>query len=258
MKYLPVFLIFTFFLSSLSAEINEPVRHQVFPGMILPSSELVSRTQPSGDEIVSPAQFDRVEGVLLAWSGWDQELIRDISYVISQDDCVYMLVSSIFNQAVASSFLQAGNVNMDNVYFIIDPDISGTSMWIRDYGPFYIYEDGVRAIVDFFYGVYWGDDDIPFTIAAEFDLDIYESNLMHHGGNHISDGNGMAFCTTNIFDYNPSYSQHDVRAIFKEYLGIDSLVVIDKMNSDGTGHIDMFCKLLSDTLFIVGEYAIPE
>ena len=147
---------------------------------------------------------------------------------------------------------------MDNVSFILDNAISSSSMWIRDYGPFYIHEDGARAIVDYVYGTYSGDDNVPFTIADYFSLPIYDSSIIHHGGNHITDGNRMGFSSTNIFNYNPGFTEEEIRNNFKDYLGIDSLIVIEPMNGDGTGHIDMFCKLLSDTLFIVGEYENPE
>jgi agmatine/peptidylarginine deiminase len=215
------------------------------------------RTPPAGLEIVNPGEFCRADGVILAWSGWGLDLIGDIAYAIAVDDMVYMVVHDAGAQAYAYDYLHSRGVRMDHVEFIQDPGVPNPSMWIRDYGPFCACEDGDPAIVDFFYGSSGGNDEIPETIATHFGLPYYESNLLHHGGNHITDGNGMGFGSTNIWAYNSGFSEAQIRNVFRDYLGIDSLVVIEPMAGDLTHHIDMFCKLLSDTLFIVGEYADP-
>ena len=69
-----------------------------------------------------------------------------------------MMVTDSNIETEAFNYLQSQNVNMDNVIFIQDANVSNTSMWIRDYGPFFIKEDGAQAIDDFFYGIYPGDD----------------------------------------------------------------------------------------------------
>jgi len=236
---------------------NEPVLHKL-PENIFSERTTFDRDAPEGDEIVNPAEFGRVDGVFLAWAGWALDTITYIAREVAENDKVYMLVANYYYETIAYNHLSANNVNMDNVIFIHDSNISGSSMWIRDYFPFYIYEDGERGLIDFVYGTYQGDEYISNTIGSEFDLPVYDSAIIHHGGNHITDGNGMGFFSTNIFQHNPGYSQTEIRNEFKNYLGLDSLIVVEPMAGDGTGHIDMFCKLLNDTLFVVGEYATPE
>lgn len=247
-----LFLIIIFFFTV--SLFSQPVIHRP------PYSEDISRARthlreaPQGNEIINPAEFGRTDGVFMAWAGWATDLIADIARPVSQDYTVFMCVCDDSAQTQAYSFLESNNVNMDNVVFIHDANISNTSMWIRDYAPFFIKEDGSQAIDDFFYGTYGAEDLISYTIADTFDLPLYDSSLMHHGGNHISDGNGMGFFSTNIYNHNPAYSHEEIDTEFKNFFGFDSLYVIQPMQGDGTGHIDMFCKLLSDTLFIVGEY----
>ncbi|MCK4696425.1 MAG: agmatine deiminase family protein, partial [Candidatus Cloacimonetes bacterium] len=236
---------------------NKPVLHKIPDSINYEEMRSITRDPPEGDEIVSPAEFNRANGVLIAWPGWGQGILTDIAYEVARDYNVYIMVSDLEIAELVSDYLVSMNVNMENVYFILDSNISSTSMWIRDYGPFYIYEDGDQALVDFFYGTYVGDDDIPYTIAESFDIPIYDSDILHHGGNFITDGNRMAFCSTNIYNYNPGSTETEIKNVFRDYLGIDSLIVIEPMHGDGTGHIDMFCKLLNDTLFIVGEYENP-
>jgi len=237
---------------------SEPVVHRPPDRDALAEPGPPLRDAPPGEEIVNPAEFCRADGLFLAWSGWGQSLIADIALAIAEDDNVYMMVASASSQANAENYLSAYGVNMDNVHFIIDSGVDNGSMWIRDYGPFCIYEDGREAIVDFRYGFSGGNDDIPETIAEYFGLPYYESYLLHHGGNHIIDGSGMAICSDNMYEYNPGWSEEQCRQEMKSYLGVDSLVVIEPMAGDGTGHIDMFCKLLNDTLLVVGEYDSPD
>ncbi|MDD3050733.1 MAG: agmatine deiminase family protein [Candidatus Cloacimonetes bacterium] len=247
---------FIVFISSLVSLLfaTEPVIHlpprNSFPA---PLSEIL-RDYPEGEEIVNPAEFGRTDGVFLAWAGWAHQLTADIAYAVSQEYQVYLLVPNLSVEILAYDYLLSQSVNMDNVSFIQVPGLTGSSIWIRDYAPFFIKEDGNQAIDDFVYGTYIGDDLISYDIAENFNLPIYSSSLMHHGGNHISDGNGMGFFSSNIYYHNPTLPRAEVNLEFQSFFGIDSLIVVDPMQGDGTGHIDMFCKLLSDTLFIVGEY----
>ena len=249
-----LFILITIAIFSGTTDSVEPVIHKKPEKISAAEQRSLLRDPPVGEEIVNPAEFGRADGVFLAWSGWGIDTITDIAYAVAEDFQVYMLVANTYYQTIAYDHLTANSVNMENVSFILDNAISSSSMWIRDYGPFYIYEDGDRGIIDFVYGTYQTDDFVPITIANYFGFPYYSNNLVHHGGNHITDGNGMAFCSTNIYNYNPGYSQEQISNDFRDYLGMDSLIVIAPMNGDGTGHIDMFCKLLSDTLFIVGEY----
>jgi agmatine/peptidylarginine deiminase len=241
--YLPILLVST-----------EPVIHKLPDLNHLAFPNKTTRDAPDGDEIINPPEFSRTDGVFLAWAGWDEQLIADIALPISQQYQVYMLVRNTAYQAQAYAYLLSQNVNMENVHFIIDSNITSSSMWIRDYAPFFIQEDGINAIDDFYYGGFSENDLISYTIAETFDLPIYDSPMIHHGGNHISDGNGMGFFSNNIYDLNPAYTKEEVDAEFRNFFGLDSLIVIEPMAGDGTGHIDMFCKLLDDTTFIIGEY----
>jgi agmatine/peptidylarginine deiminase len=216
------------------------------------------RTPPSGLEVVNPAEFCAMDALLIAWAGWETQLAVDVIRAVSDDYRVLVLVRNAATERTVRGYLQGQGINIANVGFIIDDRISGGSMWIRDYGPFCEYGDGTRGIVDFRYGSNPSDDWINQTIADSCGLPFFHTDLLHHGGNHTTDGNGMGFLSTNIIENNPSWSLASIRQEFRDYLGVDSLVVFEPMQGDLTGHCDMFCKLLNDTLFVVGEYAHPE
>lgn len=213
---------------------------------------------PSGNEIVCPGEYCRADGVFLTYETafGSTEIIVDIAYEAALTDSVYMIVKDTTTRAQAISQLTAAGVDMDRVRFILYPALADNSIWVRDYGPVYIYEDGAKGIVDFWYP-FTSDDNVPITIAATFGLPVYTNDLLHSGGNFISDGNGMCFATQIVYQYNPNYTQAQVRQIFEDYCGLDSLVVLPILDVENTKHIDVFCKLLDDETFIVGEYAEP-
>jgi len=217
-----------------------------------PPAEAERLTPPDG-EIVNPAEFCRAESMIIYWTSWHSQELIDMCLAVADDDNVLCCVSSPSQQSQAYSMMNAAGVNMANIEFF---DTVDGSVWIRDYGPFCIYDDGGLSITDMRYG--GGTmDQIPIYIAQHYGLPWFQSNLIHHGGNHITDGNGMGFFSTNITNHNSGWTIEQIRAEMQAYLGLDSLVVFPTMQGDMTGHCDMFVKLLSDTLFVVGEYASP-
>ena len=250
-----VLLLSLFSISIYATDFSEPVLHRPPTNFDITETD---REAPEGFEIVNPAEFGRVDGIYMAWAGWATDTITAIANAVAEEYTVFMLVENLYNHTLAYTHLSTNGVNMDNVVFITDENISNSSIWIRDYFPFFIYEDGSRSLSDFMYMTYPSDEYVVQTISDEFSFPFYGSSMIHHGGNHISDGNGLAFVSDNIYAHNQAWSEEEIATEFNDYLGIDSLIVVQPMAGDGTGHIDMFCKLLSDTLIVVGEYETPE
>jgi len=234
-----------------------PGRHHPIPGTeALPPRPPAA--PPPGDILVSPGEFCRADGVLLTYETafGSAHIIVDLAAVVAEQDTVYMICKSSATRSQAIAQLTAAGVDLDYVRFILYPQLADNSIWVRDYGPVYAYEDGEKAIADFWYP-FTSDDDLPITVGAEFDVPVYTNDLLHSGGNFMTDGNGMGFATEIVYEYNPDYSEAEVRGLFRDYCGIDSLVVLPKLDVENTKHLDVFCKLLDDRTFIVGEYATP-
>jgi len=142
-------------------------------------------------------------------------------------------------------------------------EYSLNSVWIRDFGPWFIYtEDGDREIIDFKYNRPRPlDDRLPEKIAELLEIENNKTNLIMPGGNFILDGHGVAIMTDVVFDPNqggmPDLSVAELEDYMKRLFNVDRTIILEKMKNDGTGHVDMFCKLLDDTTIIVGEYASP-
>jgi agmatine/peptidylarginine deiminase len=141
------------------------------------------------------------------------------------------------------------------------------SIWVRDYGPeFAVEPDGTRHVVDAYY---WGrplDDLVPLWIAASDWIGADGQPLEAHshihemsGGNVMSDGAGTCFFSDIVYGYEKpvGWSDQDVDDLMREYLGCEQMVVLNPICLDGTGHIDLYAKLLSPTSILLGEFS-PE
>ncbi|MEA3286121.1 MAG: agmatine deiminase family protein [Candidatus Marinimicrobia bacterium] len=213
-------------------------------------------TPPPVGEFNLLAEYNDADGVIFAWSNSYSILIRQLITAVSLSDTAYVVVANSSTQANVNSLLSSSGADMSRVQFIIE---SLNSVWMRDYGPWWgLDEYGQRGIVDFIYNRPRPLDDVfPQALAEIWELPYYGPDLIHPGGNFIVDGHGRAFATTLIQAENSSYSYTEISDIFADYGGIDTLILLTPMQYDGTGHIDMFCKLLNDSTFIVGEYATP-
>ena len=211
---------------------------------------------PRADETISPAEFSRAYGAYLTWTNdiLLQPIIRDITKEVIKDDTLYM-THAIGQDSLCTKYFTDNQINMDRVKFI-STDSLDLSLWIRDFGPFYIYEDGLRAIANYYYWMAEYDT-LPHLIADHWGFNCYDALLMLSGGNFMTDGNGMGFLADVVIRENGNWSLDSIHNNLKQYLGLDSVVIVRSMQLDGTGHIDMAQKLLNDTLILVGEYIDP-
>ncbi|NQV15977.1 agmatine deiminase family protein [bacterium] len=213
-------------------------------------------TPPPDGDFNFVSEYDRADGVIFSWSNSYSTLIRQLITTVSQNDTAFIVVPNNSTANTVTNLLIASGADMSRVQFLIE---GLNSVWMRDYGPWFgLDEYGQRGIVDFIYNRPRPLDDVfPQNLAELWDLPYYGPDLVHPGGNFLVDGHGRAFATTLVQSENSSYSYSDISNIFHEYGGIDTLVLLTPMQNDGTGHIDMFCKLLNDSTFIVGQYDSP-
>jgi hypothetical protein len=116
-------------------------------------------------------------------------------------------------------------------------------------------QDDSEGITDFQYNRPRPQDDtIPWRIGQSWGIPVYGSPLEHPGGNYMVDGLGVGFCSNLIYQENPGYSASEIDSLMYEYSGLDTLIVMLRINIEYTGHIDLWTKILNDTLVMVGEY----
>lgn len=209
------------------------------------------KTTPPPAPMRNCAEWEPSEGVIIRWP---LGISIDIVAELSEDLMVTTLVASTSYMNSAISAYSAGGVNMANTQFII---ASTNSIWTRDYGPWFIFDGNDElAIVDHIYNRPRPlDDQIPWTIGTEWGMNVYGMDLIHTGGNHMSDGLGMSMSTRLVYDENPTKTPAEVDSIMLAYLGND-YTVLEYIEVTGIHHIDCWAKFLNPSTILIKD--VPE
>jgi len=205
-------------------------------------------TVPPTGPARNPAEWEPMTGAIIRWPlGIPVSLVAEMS----EDIEVYTIVANSSQQTSAIATYESGGVNMDNVFFIMAPT---NSMWTRDYGPWFIFDGaGDYGIVDHIYNRPRPlDDQIPWEIGNDWGVPVYGMDLIHTGGNHMSDGLGVSMSTRLVYDENPDKTEAEVDSIMKVYLEND-YTVLDYIESGGIHHIDCWAKFLNPTTILVKD-----
>ena len=154
-------------------------------------------TDPPPSPIRNIAEFERMQGALIRYPfGLSTDIISELSSGVK----IYCLVSSS-QLSSALSMMENGGVSMDNVEFVIGPT---DSYWTRDYGPWWVVDGDDRvSIVDFTYNrPRQNDNDAPLKISNYLDAPYYATEIVHAGGNYMTDGLGVAASSDLVYEEN--------------------------------------------------------
>ncbi len=216
-------------------EMNTPVRAENF----------VETDPPTGTPRFV-AEFEPMQGVMIRYPlGIPTSLVAQLS-----NNChVYCIVSTSYQSQAQNSFQSAG-VNMDNVTFV---NAASDSYWVRDYGPWYIFEDRHPAIVDNIYNRPRPNDDNMSGVFANFwNIPMYGMNLQHTGGNMMEDGRGHGVSDDLVFQENGN-NETNVRNKMRDYLGIDPYHVTIDPQGDYIAHVDCWGKYLAPDKILIAQ-----
>ena len=203
-------------------------------------------TDPPTGEPRFVAEFEPMQGVMIRYPlGIPTSLVAQLS-----NNCmVYCIVSTSQQNQAQNSFQNAG-VNMSNVTFVNAPT---DSYWVRDYGPWYIFEDRNPAIVDNIYNrPRPNDDNISGVFANYWNIPMYGMNLQHTGGNMMEDGRGHGVSDDLVFQEN-NYNEENVRNKMRDYLGIDPYHVTIDPQGDYIAHVDCWGKYLAPDKILIAQ-----
>ncbi|PLX13266.1 MAG: hypothetical protein C0594_01420, partial [Marinilabiliales bacterium] len=220
-------------------------------------------TTPPASPIRNVAEWEEMDAVLIAIPYYEDFLTEVIRYTV--DEClVYLYVDDSIE---VNNMLIGAGVDVTNVRYLQE---YVNSVWIRDYGANSVYTNDVDSLllVDWIYNRPRPEDDAsPAAFASVFDVPLYEitsppTDLVHTGGNFMSDGFGTAFSEKIILDENAEVDQYnqtpkteqDIDNIMNDFLGIDNYIKIENLPYDGIHHIDMHMKILDEETLLVGYY----
>ena len=212
-------------------------------------------TDPPTGEPRFVAEFEPMQGVMVSYAssyggfGIPVNLIAQLA-----ENChLYCIVPSSY-QGNAQNTMQNGGVNMSNVTFVNAPV---DSYWIRDYGPWYIFEDRNPAIVDNIYNrPRYNDDNMSSVFANFWNIPMYGMKVEHTGGNMMEDGRGHGVSDDLVFqenmdDYN--INEATVRQRMRDYLGIDPYHVTIDPQGDYIAHVDCWGKYLAPDKILIAR-----
>ena len=216
-------------------EMNIPIRNENF-----------TETPPPTGTPRFVGEFEPMQGVMIRYPlGIPTSLVVQLA-----NNChVYCIVSSSYQGSAQSNFQSAG-VNMNNVTFV---NAASDSYWVRDYGPWYIFEDRQPAIVDNVYNRPRPNDDNMSGVFANFwNIPMYGMNLTHTGGNMMEDGRGHGVSDELVVQEN-SYNENNVRQKMRDYLGIDPYHITIDPQGDYIAHVDCWGKYLAPDKILIAQ-----
>lgn len=220
----------------------------------LPVWPMANRVPPPGP-VRAQAEYEENDGLLIRWGALNSVLTEIVVAVttLTPDARMYIVVSGSSQEATATSTLSAAGANMARVTFITAPS---DSVWMRDYGPRFVDNNGARAIVDHTYNrPRPNDNNIPTVISNLWNEQRFLLPLNHGGGNFHLFSTRRSFMTQLIVNENPGTTAQQVRDLYLAYQGLD-LTLVDPFPAsfDSTQHIDMWTLPVDDDEIIVSSY----
>jgi len=215
-------------------------------GLSFAWEERFTQTPPPSSPVRPIAEFEPNSEVMIRYPlGIPSSLVAQFT----QNVDVVCLVSSTSQMNSARNSFSSAGVNLDRVSFMI---ASTDSYWVRDYGPWFLFDgNGDYGVLDFQYNrPRPGDNLVPALFADEFDLPYYGMNLSQTGGNYMTDGINTAAQTQIAYSEN-SNNQSNVNNLMGSYLGITNYHVVQDPNNTYIDHIDCWGKFLAPDKILI-------
>jgi agmatine deiminase len=213
-------------------------------------------TSPPPVPVRTMAEWEELQGIMITWTNYTT-ILRQIVQYAQTEGLVYIVCS---DSNSVKTFLTQGGVPLINLKFLIIPY---NSVWSRDYGPWTVYSEDYDSlyIIDWIYNRPTRplDDNIPVHFANYINVPIYQTttppnDLIHSGGNFMTDGLGTGFSSKLILNENSGKTEAQIDAIMNSFMGINRYIKMENLPNDVIHHIDMHMKLLDEETLLVGQY----
>lgn len=212
-------------------------------------------TPPPFQNIRNAAEWEEIQSLTITWTSY-QSILRQIVLNAQQEAYVTIVCT---DSTTVKNYLTTNGVPLTNLRFVVAPF---NSIWCRDYGANTVYGNNVDSLflVDWIYNrPRPSDDTLPYSIAKSWNIPFYETaqapyDLVHTGGNYMSDGFGTAFSSQLTDQENTNYTAAQIDSTMKKFMGITRYIRFPVLPYDGIHHIDMHMKLLDEQTLLVGQY----
>lgn len=205
-------------------------------------------TDPPASPIRNVAEFDHMQGVLVRYPfGIPYTVIQEMA---EEEIMVTTIVNSTSQKNTVINQYIANGVDTSHCNFLI---AGSNSYWTRDYGPWFESDSSNQiGIVDFPYNRPRPlDDEIPKEVANMLGIPWFGMNVIHTGGNYMTDGYGNSSSTELVWEENLSQTHEQIAEKFESYLGITTYHVRPDPNGTYIDHIDCWAKFLAPDKILV-------
>ncbi len=210
---------------------------------------------PPFSPVRASAEWEEIDALMITWTSYTailKEIVR-----AAQVETKVMIICS--DSVDVKNYLTGNGIPLTNIDYLIEPY---NSVWCRDYGPWNIYTNDADslALVDWIYNRPRAKDDtVPAAIQRYTGLPMYQTtqspyDLIHTGGNFMTDGFGTGFSSNLILQENPTKSETQIDSIMRQFMGINRYIKMTTLPFDQIHHIDMHMKLLDEETILMGEY----
>lgn len=166
-----------------------------------------------------------------------------------------------------TNMLVAANANLAKIKLFIHPT---NDAWCRDHGPAFLinpnHHSYKKVIVDWGYNA-WGekyppyhlDDVIPTLIGRNYQIPVFNPNIIMEGGSVDFNGKGTVLTTMACLlneNRNPQFDQNQIEQYLHNYYGVEQVLWLDEgiVGDDTDGHIDDITRFVNeDTVVTVVE-----
>ncbi|MFC2102074.1 agmatine deiminase family protein [Bacteroidota bacterium] len=225
--------------------------HWLTPGELTRLDEIglaFVETDPPSAPIRNIAEFDHMQGVLVRYPfGIPVALIKEMA---EDEIMVTTIVNSNSQKNTVINIYNSNGVDTSHCNWLI---AGSNSYWTRDYGPWFESDSANNiGIVDFPYNRPRPlDDEVPKEVANMLGIPWFGMNLIHTGGNYMTDGYGNSSSTDLVWVENPSQSHEQVAEKVDSYLGVTAYHVRPDPNGTYIDHIDCWAKFLAPDKILV-------
>lgn len=151
--------------------------------------------------------------------------------------------------------------NKKNLIIIKSELKTDRAIWGRDYFPELAIEKDGLHLKQFQY--YWDESEVMKwvkSLAKNIGTQLDEVPIKLEGGNLTTDDEGHLFLSDVVLDkdgYDP-LKEDEVMEKLKNFLGVQKVTLLPKLPFDGTGHIDMFAKIIGHKKVLVADSRSPK
>lgn len=217
---------------------------------------------PPASFVRASAEWEEIDALMVTWTSFVPTVREIVKH--AKEECKVFIVCSDSNEV--KNDLIANSISLENIYYLQE---DFNSIWIRDYGPWNIYKNNTDSLylVDWIYNRPRPlDDAIPGVMSEYTGIPLYQTiempyDLVHTGGNFMTDGWGTGFSSKLVLDENDGFdyslapkTEEAIDSLMQIFMGINRYIKMETLPYDEIHHIDMHMKLLDEETLLVGEY----